>query len=280
MLAELFLLALAAGMPAIRLLWEAACKRWSEWTMFVVGCFLSQMLGYFLGVAPFALADALQLRAGARVKIQPGKYASVADQARALRLLLASFVAVILPMLVVGGSAIGLFGISRDRPLPSTPTLLTHLAFFLLVEDYLNYWLHRALHSPWLYKHIHSVHHEFNAPFALAAAYAHPAETVILAIPTFAGPALIAPHMFTIFVWQLLRNYEAIDIHSGYELPFGLKTLFPAYAGADHHDYHHYHHSGNFASVFIWCDRMYGTDVAYLRFRQRRDKAVAKAKAL
>jgi hypothetical protein len=148
MIAELFIAGVAVGMPSVGPMWAAACSRTSEWTMFVAGCFTSQMIGYFLGVAPYALADMLRLNASARVKIQDGRYASGVDRTRALFNLLMSFVFVILPMLAVGGGAIGAFGISREKPLPSTAALLTQLAFFLVVEDYLNYWLHRALHLP------------------------------------------------------------------------------------------------------------------------------------
>lgn len=274
MIAEAFVLAVVAGMPSMRTMWYSLCERYPEYEMFVVGCFLSQLVGYFLGVAPYWLLDILRPAAFRRRKIQCDKYATRAQIIHAVGSLLTLFFLVMLPLIAVGGLAMRFVGISRDGPLPSTPKLLVHLSFFLVVEDYLNYWLHRMLHQPWLYSHIHSVHHEFNAPFAMAAAYAHPLEVIILAIPTFAGPLLLSPHMFTVFVWQLLRNYEAIDIHSGYETPFSAKTLFPAYAGPEHHDYHHYMHSGNFASIYTWCDQLYGTDLGFRTYKERKEKAV------
>lgn len=126
-------------------------------------------------------------------------------------------------------------GMTRDGPLPHWTFVVLHVVFFFVVEDFLNYWLHRWLHTGWAYKAIHSVHHEFNAPFALAATYAHPAEVVILGIPTFAGPMLIGPHLFTLWVWLLMRQYEAIDIHSGYEFPWSIHRIFGWYAGTAHH---------------------------------------------
>jgi plant 4,4-dimethylsterol C-4alpha-methyl-monooxygenase len=270
MIAEAFVLAVVCGLPALERLWAAACTRTSEYTMFVAGCFLSQLFGYFLGVLPYAMVDAVRPVAFTRRKIQPGKYLSRADAARTVAALAGLFVAVMLPMIAAGGGYLGLVGISRDGPLPGRGSLLVQLGFFLVVEDYLNYWLHRWLHTPWLYKKVHAVHHEFTAPFALMATYAHPVEVVVLAIPTFAGPALVAPHMFTVFVWQLLRNYEAIDIHSGYEMPWSAKSIFAGYAGAEHHDYHHYMHSGNFASVFVWCDQLYGTDLGYEMYNAKK----------
>ena len=67
-----------------------------------------------------------------------------------------------------------------------------------------------------------------------------------------------------------MRNYEAIDIHSGYELPFSIKSILPSYAGTAHHDYHHFMHSGNFASIFTWCDQLYGTSIGYESFMAKK----------
>jgi len=40
-------------------------------------------------------------------------------------------------------------------------------------RDMLFYVSHRALHMPGLYKRIHKIYHEFKAPVALVAQYAH-----------------------------------------------------------------------------------------------------------
>lgn len=276
MIAEAFLIAVLTSLPALDRQWTSLCSTTSEYKMFVLGCITAQFAGYFLGIFPYLALDLLRPSLFSRRKIQPQRYSTAADRRRALGNILSTLLFVMSPLIALGGRYISFAGISRAGPLPTPPVLFLHLAFFLVVEDFLNYWLHRWLHTPWMYRHVHSVHHEFTAPFALMAAYAHPVEVVVLALPTFAGPALIAPHMFTVLVWQLLRNYEAIDIHSGYEAPLSAKALFPAYAGADHHDYHHYMHSGNFASVFVWCDRLYGTDLGYSSFKQKQSKPVEK----
>ena len=39
-----------------------------------------------------------------------------------------------------------------SEALPSFATVLWQLFFFLMVDDALFYWSHRALHTPWLYK--------------------------------------------------------------------------------------------------------------------------------
>lgn len=263
MLAELFFLFALSATPHLEPAWRRLCATISYYAMFVGGCFLSQIFGYFLGCIPYLLLDIFHIR---NYKLQERPHPPPRLLIRASFDMIISFATVVLPMLLLGGHVIEHIGITRDTKLPSWHVIALQIAYFFLIEDYLNYWLHRLLHQPFLYRHIHSVHHTYDAPFAIVAAYAHPAEVVILAIPTFAGPLLIGPHLYTLMVWQVVRNYEAIDIHSGYELPIGIKSLLPAYAGTAHHDYHHYMHSGNFASVFTWCDRLYGTHLGYENF--------------
>lgn len=103
-------------------------------------------------------------------------------------------------------------------PLPSGWEILAQLLVYFTVEDYLNYWMHRFLHGKWGYENIHCVHHEYTAPIAFAAPYAHWIEVLILGIPSFMGPALAPGHMITFWLWIVLRQIEAIDTHKGYAL--------------------------------------------------------------
>ena len=48
----------------------------------------------------------------------------------------------------------------------------------LMIEDTWHYWVHQLLHHRRLYKYVHKVHHNFQAPFGMVAEYAHPIETV------------------------------------------------------------------------------------------------------
>ncbi|CAN8061315.1 unnamed protein product [Agarophyton chilense] len=269
MITEVFLCAAVLSNYAVQPLWTWLCENTSPFNMFVFGCFGSQVLGYFLACVPYLLFDIYQPSFLRKYKIQDKAYPTSYQILQSIKDMIISFTTVVLPMLIFGAFFIERIGITRDGPFPKWNIMLIQIAFFFLVEDFLNYWMHRWLHLPWFYRNIHSVHHKHDAPFGLVAAYAHPVEVVVLAIPTFVGPLMIAPHLYTLMVWQAFRNFEAIDIHSGYELPCSFKSLFPAYAGAKHHDYHHYMHSGNFASVFTWCDRLYGTDLGYQTYQER-----------
>ncbi len=133
--------------------------------------------------------------------------------------------------------------------------MFVQLLIFFAVEDVLQYFLHRLLHYSWLYQNIHKVracmcdrtrhdsssdaliithqvHHHHQFPFGLTAAYAHWAEILILAIPTYGGPLLVAPHLCTMYLWIIVRELDSIHTHCGYEFPFQrLMNYIPFYGG-------------------------------------------------
>jgi methylsterol monooxygenase len=169
-------------------------------------------------------------------------------------------------------------------PFPSWKTQLPQLAFFFVFEDMCHYFLHQALHSSYLYKRIHKIHHKYSAPFGLAAEYAHPAEVAILGFGTVVGPFLWCYfmrdlHMVTMYLWITLRLFQAIDAHSGYDFPWSLQHIIPFWSGADHHDFHHMAFVNNYSTSFRWWDAMMGTDTKYRAYKARMAAARAAAKS-
>lgn len=201
-----------------------------------------------------------------KYKIQPKVRLSPRDMFNCYKDVMRMFILIVGPLQLVSFPSIKMIGIRTSLPLPSGWEILMQLLVYFMVEDYTNYWIHRFLHGKWGYENIHRVHHEFTAPIAFAAPYAHWAEILILGIPSFLGPAMAPGHMITFWLWIAIRQIEAFDTHSGYDFPWSPTKYIPFYGGADHHDYHHYvggqSHS-NFASVFTYCDYIYGTDKGY-----------------
>ncbi|MED6111097.1 Methylsterol monooxygenase 2-2, variant 2 [Stylosanthes scabra] len=138
------------------------------------------------------------------------------------------------------------------------------------ILDFVFYWGHRILHTKWLYKHVHSVHHEYATPFGLTSEYAHPAEILFLGFATIIGPAVTGPHLVTLWLWMTLRVLETVEAHCGYHFPWSPSNFFPLYGGSDFHDYHHrllYTKSGNYSSTFTYMDWIFGTDIGYRKLK-------------
>lgn len=123
--------------------------------------------------------------------------------------------------------------------------MLPQVAIFFIFEDFYHYHMHRFMHWPPFYKKIHKVHHEYAAPFGIAAEYAHPVETMILGFGTIGGPLIYHAfasyfqfgaawelHLITMLTWIVLRLFQAIDAHSGYDFPWSLCNWVPFWAGA------------------------------------------------
>jgi methylsterol monooxygenase len=166
-------------------------------------------------------------------------------------------------------------------PFPSLKTMAPQIFLFFFFEDFFHFVAHQALHTGVLYKHIHKIHHKYSAPFGLAAEYAHPAEVFILGAGTILGPLIYCfftanLHIITVYSWIVLRLFQAVDAHSGYDFPWSLHNIVPFWSGAEHHDFHHMAFTNNFSTSFRWWDRIFGTDDKYRAYRAR-VKAAKKA---
>ncbi|KAK2664765.1 hypothetical protein Ddye_003339 [Dipteronia dyeriana] len=206
-----------------------------------------------------------------KYKIQPKVRMSLSDMFRCYKDVMTMFFFIVGPLQLVSYPSVKMIGIRAGLPLPSGWEIFLQLVVYFLVEDYTNYWIHRFLHNKWGYEKIHRVHHEYSAPIGFAAPYAHWAEILILGIPSFLGPAMVPGHIITFWLWIALRQIEAIETHSGYDFPWMPTKYIPFYGGAEYHDYHHYvggQSQSNFASVFTYCDYIYGTDKGY-RFQKK-----------
>lgn len=184
-------------------------------------------------------------------------------QWRCMKRLLFSHFVIQAPMIALTKLFLDLMGMSIAAPLPSWSTIGAVIFGCIVVEDFYFYWIHRALHWGWLYQKIHKVHHEHTAPFGIAAEYAHPVETAILGLGTILGPLLFCNHLLTLWAWLIVRLFQTIEVHSGYNFPWSLNRYVPLWGGAVFHDYHHEVFLGNYASTFTLWDWVFGTDVKY-----------------
>ncbi|ATB30070.1 sterol desaturase family protein [Melittangium boletus] len=142
--------------------------------------------------------------------------------------------------------------------LPPWYVMVGQIAFFIVLDDFLYYWMHRTLHTRWLYKHVHSVHHRITTPFALTGNYMHAVEFILTSTLVLIGPSLVGAHVVTLWIWVVFRQFEAADGHSGYDVPWNPGLLVPFYKGPAYHDFHHRRFFGNYAGFFAYLDKLFG----------------------
>nr|VDD08282.1 unnamed protein product [Brassica rapa] len=264
--------------------WQYLVTHFSDFQLACIGSFLLHESVFFLSGLPFIYLE----RHGflTKYKIQAKNNTPAAQGKCITRLLLYHF-CVNLPLMMASYPVFRAMGMRSSFPLPSWKEVSAQILFYFIIEDFVFYWGHRILHSKWLYKNVHSVHHEYATPFGLTSEYAHPAEILFLGFATIVGPALTGPHLITLWLWMVLRVLETVEAHCGYHFPWSLSNFLPLYGGslenlkafidcADFHDYHHrllYTKSGNYSSTFVYMDWIFGTDKGYRRLKSLKENS-------
>ena len=129
----------------------------------------------------------------------------------------------------------------------------------LLVYYFMFYWVHRALHLPFLMKHVHYVHHRVRFPTAIDDYYVHPIETLWVTMLFFLSVAIIGPvdtttFIATLFVWMFIHDF----LHSGLNWPHPVFKFMNFWSRM--HDVHHGENPrSNFGSIFPFWDMIFGT---------------------
>jgi sterol desaturase/sphingolipid hydroxylase (fatty acid hydroxylase superfamily) len=103
---------------------------------------------------------------------------------------------------------------------------LLRFALAAAIEEALFYPLHRFMHScKWAYRVIHSQHHEFRHPVALAANYCHPLEHAFCnVLPALTGPLLVGMTADCLRAWLIVANVLSLLTHAGWDDALHLNT--------------------------------------------------------
>eukprot|EP00929_Paragymnodinium_shiwhaense_P007389 TRINITY_DN11128_c0_g1_i2.p1 TRINITY_DN11128_c0_g1~~TRINITY_DN11128_c0_g1_i2.p1 ORF type:complete len:402 (-),score=66.19 TRINITY_DN11128_c0_g1_i2:159-1313(-) len=132
------------------------------------------------------------------------------------------------------------------------------LAYILI--DISAYLVHRTMHRPWWYARVHKVHHLWKSPNVWVVSAIHPAELLMLAVPTMMILTAMPLSLFSTVVFLLwIYVCNTID-HSGMSLEhLPLCRLLFWQAPAEFHDNHHAYFHANYGAMVDWWDRLGGT---------------------
>ena len=125
------------------------------------------------------------------------------------------------------------------------------------------YWMHRAVHTRKLFKHVHRVHHMSNNPSPLAAYSFHPLEAILEGIWLPLTLFVLPIHPLVIFTYANYAMFMNIWWHLGYEfLPKGFTRgkLTGLLSTSTHHNMHHSHVNCNYSLYWNIWDRVMGTN--------------------
>ena len=134
------------------------------------------------------------------------------------------------------------------------------VALFLLIpvwESFYFYWIHRALHIPFLYKHVHALHHRNINVGPWSGLSMHPVEHVIFlgsVLIHFVVPANPVHILFHLQYYAL----TAASTHTGYEGVLA-KDKNRLQLGTFHHQMHHRYFECNYGSLELPWDKLFGS---------------------
>jgi len=144
-----------------------------------------------------------------------------------------------------------------------------NLVSLSLASDFGLYWAHRLLHSDWLWRTVHSIHHRVREPTASSVLYIHPIDTIMQqGIPMTMAILLVSPDLASYYIFLVFHLTETTCFHSGLRENILTQILFfhwlPGRASIEHHDQHHWYsgHAGHVNNLgegfWIW-DQIFRT---------------------
>ena len=102
--------------------------------------------------------------------------------------------------------------------------------------------------NQFLYKYIHSWHHQITVPYAYGALYNHPVEGLLLdTLGAAIAEALTGLTTREAMLFFTIATMKSVDDHSGYKFPFDPFQMFTENSA----DYHEIHHQVSFPSHVV-----------------------------
>lgn len=125
---------------------------------------------------------------------------------------------------------------------------------FLIFTDCLIYFIHRGLHHPRIYKHLHKAHHQWIMPTPYASHAFHPLDGFAQSVPYHLFPFIFPLQKFAYIGLFGFINIWTIMIHDGEYV-----ANSPVINGAACHTMHHLYFNFNYGQYTTLWDRLGGS---------------------
>ena len=221
----------------------------------LVLCILVLAIHFIVGTVYWIIDKRFNLE-----KIQKNVTVSDEEYFRIFRRSTLNVLTITLPLIVACLSIPRYHGMHPQGPI----TFASAIIILGFTADIIAYWIHRAMHIPFMYDNFHFLHHELTSPVAYGTLDAHPVEVatwdflpIILPVHLFGASDLLT------IVFSCMLFTTSMIGHSGYY-----------YFSDASHDLHHERRKCNYASIVT--DKMFGTYIEREKGREypRFDKQV------
>lgn len=139
---------------------------------------------------------------------------------------------------------------------------LSLLVVLFLHETYY-YWVHKWMHHPKIFHHVHKVHHDSIVTSPWTAFSFHPWEGLLEAMILPLLIMIVPMHPYVILTYLVLMTISSVINHLDIELfsySFQRSRVGRWLIGATHHYYHHKEFKTNYGLYFTFWDKWMGTE--------------------
>ena len=132
----------------------------------------------------------------------------------------------------------------------------------IMAQDIYFYFTHRLLHTRWMLRNFHYVHHKSTNPTPLAAYCFHPVEAIVESLVVFPFIMIMPVHYAAVLIFTFFVLFLNVFGHLGFEfipLRFRYTALGKLFTSPTHHNLHHQNANKNFGYTFTFLDNVLKT---------------------
>lgn len=195
-----------------------------------------------------------------------GQWPTPADTRRDIVYTLSSFlVFAMLNTVVVAMEAVQRVEIYTDPMKHGLFWLVASLPLLVVWQDTYFYWSHRLLHTRWLFRRVHFVHHRSRNPSPWTGYAFHPLEALNYSVMLMIAIAAVPLNEAVLMIFlghQIIRNTVGHAAVETMPASFARHRFWRHFTTTTHHHMHHESARGNYGLWFTWWDRWCGTQRA------------------